>query len=195
LNSYGIPTMRIGIDIDSTLHDYWPVLVEAARRRFGVELPYEEQVTWEIRELRPEQLAVVVEETHDDEHILAAVPYRGAVETVSAWHAAGHFIHVTSHRRAESREATERWLAAIGLAYDELYCSDDKVARAREIGIELLIDDSPEVLSDALAAGMKGATLMHPWNQDICEEEDIVCAPDWPTLRESLRPLLEENRA
>jgi uncharacterized HAD superfamily protein len=183
--------MRIAIDIDSTLHDYWPVLVEAARRRFGVELPYEEQVTWEIAELRPEQLRVVVDETHTEEHILAAVPYPGAVETVSAWHAAGHFIHVTSHRRADARAATETWLQRIGMPYDELYCSTDKVARAREIGIDLLIDDAPETLSKALEAGMTVATLMHPWNEDICEEEDIVCAPDWPALRERLRPLLE----
>jgi uncharacterized HAD superfamily protein len=185
--------MRIGIDIDSTLHDYWPVLVEAARRRFGVDLPYEDQVTWEIPELRPEQLRVVVEETHSEESILAATPYDGAVETVNAWHAAGHFIQVTSHRRAAAREATERWLESIGMAYDDLYCSEDKVARAREIGIDLLIDDSPEILSKALEAGMTAATLMHPWNADICEEEDIVCAPDWPALRALLRPLLERS--
>jgi uncharacterized protein len=183
--------MRIGIDIDSTLHDYWPVLVEAARRRFGIELPYEEQVTWEIPELRPEQLQVVIEETHSDEQIAAAVPYPGAVETVEAWHAAGHIIHVISQRRAASRDATERWLTSSGFAYDELQCTDDKIAYAREAGIELLIDDSPEVLSDALGAGMTAATLMHPWNQDICEEEDIVCAPDWPTLRERLCSRLE----
>jgi phosphoglycolate phosphatase-like HAD superfamily hydrolase len=183
--------MRIGIDIDSTLHDYWPVLVDAARRRFGVELPYEKQVTWEIPELRPEQLRAVIQETHDEEHILAAVPYPGAVDAVNAWHAAGHFIHITSHRRAAARDATERWLAAIGMRYDELYCSQDKVARAQEIGLELFIDDSPDILSKALAAGMTAATLVHPWNEDICEEEDIVCAPDWPTLRARLRPLLE----
>src|SRR5690349_3399842 len=108
------PRMRIGIDIDSTLHDYWPLLEDAARRRFGVELPYEKQVTWEIPELRPEQLEVVVEETHSAERILGAAPYPGAVETVAAWHEAGHYIQVTSHRRAESRAATERWLDTIG---------------------------------------------------------------------------------
>ena len=80
----------------------------------------------------------------------------------------------------------------IGMPYDDLHCSFDKVSRARELGIELLIDDSPVNLSKALAAGMTAATLLHPWNEDICEEEDIVCAPDWPTLRARLRPLLEE---
>ena len=183
--------MRIGIDIDSTLHHYWDVLDAVARRRFGVALPYREQVTWEIPGLRPEQLRAAVAETHRDEHILAAVPYPGAVETIRAWHDAGHYIHITSHRRAEASGATERWLRDIGMPYDDLHCSFDKVSRARELGIDLLIDDSPVNLSKALAAGMTAATLLHPWNEDICDEEDIVCAPDWPSLRARLRPLLE----
>ena len=44
--------MRIAIDIDSTLHHYWDTLSEIAVRRFGIELPYEEQFTWGITRLR-----------------------------------------------------------------------------------------------------------------------------------------------
>jgi uncharacterized protein len=47
--------VRIAIDIDSTLHHYWDQLAAAARRRFGVDLPYDQQVTWGITLLRPEQ--------------------------------------------------------------------------------------------------------------------------------------------
>ncbi len=183
--------MRIAIDIDSTLHHYWDLLESAAKRRFGVELPYAEQLVWKIDRLRPEQVRACVEETHTDEQILGAEPYPGAVEAVRAWHQAGHFIHVTSHRRIEAHGATEQWLQRIGLPYDELYCSTDKIARCREIGIELLIDDSPENLLAAVDAGIAAATLEHPWNREICEEEDIVCASDWPSLARALEPLLE----
>ena len=78
--------MRIAIDIDSTLHHYWDVLSEISVRRFGIELPYEEQFTWGITRLRPEQLAVCIEESHSDERILAGDPYPEAVETVRRWH-------------------------------------------------------------------------------------------------------------
>jgi len=40
-HAVGIP-VRIAIDIDSTLHHHWPLVAAAAKRRFGVELPYEE---------------------------------------------------------------------------------------------------------------------------------------------------------
>jgi hypothetical protein len=182
--------MRIAIDIDSTLHHYWDVLSETARRRFGIELPYEEQFTWGITRLREEQLTCCIDETHCDAKILAGRPYEGAVETVNAWAQRGHFIHVTTHRDQRAHAATERWLREIGLQFDELYCSADKVARCVEIGIDLLIDDSPDNLERALERGMLAATLVHPWNQDVCETEDVVSAADWPQLAAKLKPLL-----
>jgi uncharacterized HAD superfamily protein len=182
--------MRIAIDIDSTLHHYWDQLAQVAKRRFGLRLPYDEQVTWGIDLLRPEQLKVCIAETHSESNILAARPYPGAVEAVRAWHEAGHFIHITSHRVADAHDCTARWLDAIGLPYDELYCSFDKVSRCREIEIDVLIDDSPVNLQKAIDAGITAATLLHPWNRDLCEEDDVVCAEDWPGLAAALEPLL-----
>ena len=186
--------MRIAIDIDSTLHHYWDQLAAAAKRRLGVDLPYETQITWGIPLLRPEQLKACIAETHRDDSILRAEPYPGAVEAVRAWHEAGHFIHITSHRAVEAHDATARWLDSIGLPYDELYCSFDKVSRCREIAIDVLVDDSPVNLTHALEAGIIPATLLHPWNRDLCEEEDVVCGEDWPELARKLAPVLAEAR-
>jgi uncharacterized protein len=186
--------MRIAIDIDSTLHHYWDVLSDAARRRFGIDLPYEEQFDWGITRLKPEQLQCCIDETHCDRVILAGRPYLGAVETVNAWAADGHFIHVTSHRATGTHDATARWLDGIGLHYDELYCSYDKIAKCEAIGIELLVDDSPTNLQRALDAGLRAATITHPWNQDVCETEDVVCAADWPQLAVKLQPVVSARR-
>jgi uncharacterized protein len=182
--------VRIAVDIDSTLHHYWDQLAAIAKRRFGVDLPYDEQITWDITQLRPEQLRVCVEETHREASVLAATPYPGAVEAIRAWHEAGHFIQITSQRTTDAHAATERWLAQIGLPYDELHCSWDKVARCQESAIDILIDDSPGNLLKAGDVGITPATILHPWNRELCEEEDIVCAPDWPTLARRLEPLL-----
>jgi uncharacterized protein len=182
--------MRIAIDIDSTLHHYWDVLSEAARRRFGVELPYEEQFDWGITRLKPGQLQCCIDETHADAAILAGRPYPGAVEAVNAWAAAGHFIHITSHRATSTHAATTRWLDAIGLRYDELYCSYDKVTRCEALGIDLLIDDSPVNIERALGVGIAAATIRHPWNEDVCATEDVVAAVDWPELAVKLQPLV-----
>ena len=189
------PRMRIAIDIDSTLHHYWDLLEEVAQRRFGVAIPYAEQVVWEIDRLKPEQLHAAVRETHSEPQILGSEPYPGAVEAVRAWHEAGHFIHITSHRDVSAHAHTEQWLEQIELPYDELYCSWDKVARCQEIGIDLLIDDSPVNLQRAVDVGLSAATLAHPWNREVCETEDIVCADDWAGLAQALEPVLRGTRA
>lgn len=185
--------MRIAIDIDSTLHHYWDRLSDAALRRFGIDLPYDEQLDWGITRLRPDQLRLCIEETHCKEAILAGEPYPGAVETVARWRSEGHFIHITSHRDLAAREPTAVWLERIGLPYDELHCSFDKVGRCVEIGIEMLIDDSPENLAKAIDHGIVVATIAHPWNRDLCEEEDVICADDWPGLAGKLDPLLRRR--
>lgn len=182
--------MRIAIDIDSTLHHYWDTLSAIALRRFGVELPYEEQFTWGITRLKPEQLRVCIEESHSDDQILAGAPYPGAVQTVKEWHEDGHYIHVTSHRDASCAPATTRWLREIGLPFDDVCCSQDKVARCVELGIDVLIDDSPLNLAAALEHGITVATIVHPWNQDVCEEEDVIAAADWAMLARLMEPLL-----
>ena len=185
--------MRIAIDIDSTLHHYWDVLSEVSLRRFGIELPYEEQLTWGITRLRPEQLAVCIAESHSDEHILAGTPYPGAAETVRRWHREGHFVHITSHRELERRDVTARWLERSGIPFDDLHCSFDKVSRCVELEIDLLIDDGPLNIRAALERGIAVATIAHPWNWDVCEEEDVVCARDWFELDELLARVIAER--
>ena len=34
------------------------------------------------------------------------------------------------------------------------------------------------------------ATISHPWNRDVCEEEDVICGADWRELAAKLDPVL-----
>ena len=54
----------------------------------------------------------------------------------------------------------------------------------------MLIDDSPDNLRGAIDAGITAATLLHPWNRELCETEDVVCGEDWPELARNLEPVL-----
>jgi uncharacterized protein len=185
--------MRIAIDIDSTLHHYWDILSGLSLRRFGIALPYDEQFTWGITRLRSEQLALCIEESHNDENILASQAYPGAVEAVRGWHEQGNFVHITSHRDPSRYEATARWLAQIELPYDDLHCSYDKLSRCVELGIDVLIDDSPGNLTAAIEQGITPATIIHPWNRDLCEEEDIISAHNWPELERLMQGVLDRH--
>jgi uncharacterized HAD superfamily protein len=181
---------RIALDIDSTLHHYWDLLDSIARKRFGVELPYHEQSEWGITRLERSDLIAAIEETHTDENIVAAEPYPGAVEVVTRWHEAGHWIHVTSHRAVATRAATERWLERIGMPYHDLHCSYDKVSRCVELGIDVLVDDSPVNLAAASEAGIVAATIVHPWNERLVAEGAAIGGRDWPELERRLEPVI-----
>ena len=174
---------RIALDIDSTLHHYWDLLQRIARERYGVELPYEEQRDWGITVLERDAIVHCVEESHSDENIAAGVPYPDAVETVREWHEAGHWIHVTSHRRRSTHEATAAWLDRIGMPCDDLHCSFDKVPRCVELGIDVLVDDSPVNIAKARAEGSWRRRSIHPWNEEIVETDGVIGAPDWSGSR------------
>jgi uncharacterized protein len=181
---------RIALDIDSTLHHYWDLIDRISQERFGVELPYEEQTDWGITVLERDDLIACVEETHSDENILQAEPYPDAVATVEAWSEQGHWIHVTSHRAGRAHAATEEWLNRIAMPYNDLHCSFDKITRCVELGIQVLVDDSPVNLSRARAEGIVGATIVHPWNRELVDGEAAIGAADWPELRQRLEPVL-----
>jgi hypothetical protein len=181
---------RIALDIDSTLHHYWDLLQRVVRERYGIDLPYEEQRDWGIMAIERDALIHCVEETHSDENIAAGVPYPGAVEAVRTWHGRGHWIHVTSHRRRGTAAATAAWLDSIGMPYDDLHCSFDKVSRCVELGIHVLVDDSPANLVRALEAGIVAATILHPWNEELVERDGVIGARDWNGLRRELDPVL-----
>ena len=180
---------KIALDIDSTLHHYWDLLQRVARERYGIELPYHEQRDWGITVLERDAVVHCVQETHSDENIAAGVPYMGAVDTVRGWHDQGHWIHVTSHRRPQAADATARWLDRVGLPFDDLHCSFDKVTRCVELGIHVLVDDSPVNIARARDAGIVPATIVHPWNEELVER-GVIGARDWESLRAKLDPVL-----
>ena len=55
----------------------------------------------------------------------------------------------------------------------------------------MLVDDSPVNLLRAADEGILGATLIHPWNEELIDGRKIVGARDWAGLREILAEELD----
>ena len=51
-------------------------------------------------------------------------------------------------RTVAAHDSTELWLRRIGLPFDELYCSDDKISRCVALEIDLLIDKLKSALTE-----------------------------------------------
>jgi hypothetical protein len=87
--------------------------------------------------------------------------------------------------------ATERWLENIGMPYDDLHCSFDKISRCVELGIDVLVDDSPVNITRAREEGILAATIIHPWNEELIGTDGVIGASDWLGLRRALDPVLD----
>ena len=59
-----------------------------------------------------------------------------------------------------------------------------------ELGIDVLVDDSPVNLVKAKRAGMVAATIIHPWNEEVVAAGDAIGAVSWGELRAKLAPVL-----
>ena len=183
--------MLVAIDVDSTLHDYWEQFSSAALELHGVELPYAQQLGWSVDALTPQQLSEVIDATHADALIEAAVAYPGAAQAIQRWKIQGHEILITTHRRPEAHEVTARWLQEQEIPFDGLRCGWKKVDHCSDVGVALLIDDAPENLEGALTRGIAVATIQHPWNQDLlAQRPEITRGDDWNALAQALEPLL-----
>ena len=183
---------RIALDIDSTLHPYWDLLQRIVQERYGVHLPYEDQHDWGITALERDALVHCVEETHSDENIAAGEPYPDAVETVRDWHEQRPLDprDEPPPRRHRGRPPSAG-SSGSGMPYDDLHCSFDKVTRCEELGIHVLVDDSPVNIARARDAGIVAATIIHPWNVELVERDGVIGAPDWTGLRAKLDPVLD----
>jgi phosphoglycolate phosphatase-like HAD superfamily hydrolase len=177
------------IDIDGTLYDATPLLAECLARRHGIVLvpaEYKEWNWWNVLLTHDEIGHLFDDDFHAPEAIMSAVPYEGAVEAVTAWQSSGHPIHIISHRLPEKDAPTLAWLNKIGIFPDAFVnsYSINKVAYAIKHGAALIVDDKPEIIRDAVAAGVCIATIIHPYNGAVIAElgGTVIAASDWRTL-------------
>jgi hypothetical protein len=77
------------------------------------------------------------------------------------------------------------------MPFDDLHCSFDKVGRCVELGIHVLVDDSPVNIVRARDAGIVAATIVHPWNEELVGRDGVIGARDWDGLRGKLDPVLD----
>ena len=89
---------------------------------------------------------------------------------------AGHEIHIVTYRDREDRAETEAELQELKIQYDQLHLPEDDALPAAwkadvctRLGLDLMIDDAPEVLA-ALPAGIKRLWVCDPevFDLDVC---------------------------
>lgn len=168
--------LRIGIDVDDVLAESLPGYLEAFRRRFGHEVRIEE-AAWEIFRRYPEisatQMWGFFSELEASDFLGTRPVYPEAVKAVKNLATHGHRLFVVTGRLSQHRDHTRRLLERAGLLEffealvhrEQEAAADYKPRIAREMKLDLLIEDELHV---ALAAALVPIPVLlfdRPWNQ------------------------------
>lgn len=107
--------------------------------------------------------------------------------------AQSHELHLVTARKEDERDFTQTALdaAAPGVfkSMNFLGWTASKGDTCRELGADMLIDDSAHHLRGALQAGISGGAILfgdYPWNRDDRADEALVFCPDWNSVKEAI---------
>ena len=91
-------------------------------------------------------------------------PFPESKYFLSALKERGFYLVIASHRSQDAYGPTVNWLNKYHLSFDEVHLSYDKSVLFA--GSLALVDDSPLNLDKAIKAGLLGAGLIYPWNEN-----------------------------
>lgn len=179
------PHYQVMVDVDSTVY---PLLDAIATRPDGQRVSYENAREWScltglvegglprLLELFGECMVYEVMRHHP--------PLPGAAAALQTMRDHGLTLHVMTQRPPHYAEDTQRYLREFGVPYDSFICDleHDKLQLCQQRGISILIDDHPQLLARAHAAGLTALSLHWPYNAEVIREHQLPRSHSWADL-------------
>lgn len=189
--------MKIAVDIDDTLNVV-DRLGRASAYAARLRLPYKvknensnffvEVLDWDeeavLQFMRAGGIAAFTE----------AEAKKGAAQALAALRAAGHEIIILTARQklwfGNPVSVSRDWLQKRKIPYDEIVAEVwDKGAYCAEHGIEILVDDNPDILLEAERRGVR--TVLFLGKHNLSRASSFLAAPNWQAAKEHLFFLTE----
>ncbi|MCP4203401.1 MAG: bifunctional metallophosphatase/5'-nucleotidase [bacterium] len=186
------------VDFDDVLCATARGFLDVLRREFGKTIEFEDIVDFDLGRsfaLAPAELERFFDAVHEADVLAGFEPVEGAFEALSAWQELGYEIEVVTGRPPDTRKASEAWLAAHEVAYDDLtfVAKYDHAPGGTPLD-EIVARDYAWVVEDSFATaerlaigGHRVHLLDRPWNRLASRADDKIrrCA-DWNEVRLSV---------
>ena len=171
------------LDVDGTLCDNVPRLVEYINAECGVELTRESITEWSFSvpgtDLGVDDLIERALEDRPEWFLLGMEPIDGAAEAAQWFAEQGHTVKIATHRPPDSHPLTVQWLDEHDIPHDGVI--EDVPQNKGRLDGDLLVDDYHINVRNALAAGMAGGLFVQPYSDpSVCT--DAVTAETWSTM-------------
>ncbi|MFD1514668.1 5' nucleotidase, NT5C type [Halomarina rubra] len=167
---------RILVDVDGTLCDNMPRLVEYVEREHDVTLDPERVTEWQYHVpevgMHVGELIDAAMADHPEWFLLGMDPLPGAARGMERLQAAGYEVHIATHRPAETHDVTREWLADHDIPYDGY--EDDVPRNKGDLPGHALVDDYHRNVGNALDAGKAGALFRQPYSDPAACDGALV---------------------
>lgn len=190
----------IALDFDDLIFPLMDELVPYVNSRHGWNYTLADYRTFEFEVLwgSTRQEAIEIVDTFFSELDLHPQPLSGAAEAVGTLRSAGHRLVVVTARHDELEHHTQLWIEQHlpGVFDDVQLCNSyqvdgrptrRKVDVCRELGAEVLVDDSLGNVSEMAVAGGLGLLFgNYPWNRADELPPGVERMADWPAVLDRL---------
>lgn len=201
--------MKIVVDMDDTLFDYWAgVVTKKVSFEYGIDLTPRlgSEFTWDNNPVK--NFFEARGETwwdwmrNRDWLWTLCKPFPGSIGTINDWRKQGHFVEVLTKKPEWAQWTVPALLAKWRIAVDrvtmQIITEDPRTydqAKKHEVSDGLLlIDDNQANLTGWLDAGRPAICFTQPWNTDFtypgCSRAD-----DWTQLRHIVEAITRQQEA
>lgn len=187
--------MKIGIDLDEVLADFLSALIEYHNATYGTSL-FKEQFQsyrfWEIWGGTKEEAIQKVYDFHQTSYFRNIKPVVGSQEATNILRQNNDLFVITS-RQNDVSEATQKWVAQYfpnvfsDIFFTNHYSQNGSSTSTKKqicdsVGVDILIEDEPERVSECLNPKRKNLLFDHPWNRNAELPQEIYRVHSWKEI-------------
>jgi uncharacterized HAD superfamily protein len=169
--------MRIGIDFDDVIADSMQVVVDLHNREYSTSYSKEDAASFYLEEIwggAKEEWEEKLAEFLSTKYLADLNPMAGILSAMELLKENGHELYIISGRSGKQVAAAEKWIELhFPTTFNDVYCEHSSVGvdpltkaeRCKELGIDLMIEDSMHSARECAAADIRVFLFDQPWNR------------------------------
>ena len=169
--------MNIGIDLDGTLCDTYPILLGQLNEEFNLQMQYKDCVTYELvrghlgvsQELSDDVFTRLKFILHNNQTFYTGLPLMNAldVDFIKSREELGDKIFYITKRNEHLRLPTYEWLEKNKLSIKNVHFDCNKSEICRKLDINYYFEDAPIEYINLRAEGIHTFLIQQPYNMGL----------------------------
>jgi uncharacterized HAD superfamily protein len=190
--------MRIAVDLDEVLAQFLQSFIDFHNEKYGTHFKLSDFHSYHLHNAwggTVEEAIEKVYQFHKTDHFKNIRPVQDAQESLQKLKK-GNEIFIVTSRQNEIMHETEVWLdkhfpdTFSGIHFANHF-SKSGIKRTKkeicdELGIEVLIEDSPDYAIECIKPGRKIFLLNYPWNKERKVPNEIQRVDSWKEILEKI---------